>query len=65
MTCEPPKGTEPETLHLLTYTGADKPKAFLWRNGMWNSPGTGWGTKPKKMAVLGWRYVGPVPEATN
>lgn len=59
MTCAPPADTANETLHLLTYDGARKPSEFLWLNGRWNTPGTGYGTKPSAMAAVGWRYQGP------
>lgn len=54
----PPATTENNTLHLLSAYGG-KPTEFQWLNGLWNTPGTGWGTKPSAMAALGWRYVGP------
>lgn len=54
MTCRPPPGTAEETLHILVSGSSEK--TFLWRNGCWNRPSTGWGTKWPAMQALGWRY---------
>lgn len=58
MTCKPTVGAKEGSLHALSCRGGE-PKIFEWVNGLWNTPRTGWGTKPTAMATLGWRYVGP------
>lgn len=64
MTCKPTSPAEDGSLHLLACRGGE-PKVFEWINGSWNTPGTGWGTKPSAMATLGWRYVGPQPDTED
>lgn len=64
MSCKPDKSTPDETLHWLSCRGGAE-KQFLWRNGVWNTPGTNYGTKPSGMATLGWRYVRPVDVMTT
>lgn len=58
MTCKPQHDAKNGSLHALSCRGGE-PKLFEWINGMWNTPKTGYGTKPSAMRALGWRYVGP------
>lgn len=49
------KGLAVGSVHILRGGSSEKP--FEWTGKSWSTPGTGWGTKPSGMAVLGWSYV--------
>lgn len=57
--CTPPRGSEEGSLHFLK--GGRLEVDYEWRNGMWCTPGSSYGTKASAMAALGWSYLRPVP----
>ena len=50
-------GLEKGSLHVLK--SASKEVVFQWTGQSWSTPGSGFGTRPAHMAVLGWSYVRP------
>lgn len=60
--CRPPDGTQENTRHVLRGRGTNIEKVFVWTGKLWETPGTGYGTRPVPMGVLGWSYVGPEAE---
>lgn len=59
MTCKPTLTAEPSSLHVLLNCHGGGEKIYEWTGDAWSTPGTGYGTKPVAMAILGWKYIGP------
>ena len=60
----PPECTPEESKHILTYGDGSKPHEFTWSNGLWcGGDQKMFGSMPRSMATLGWRYIGPVDNA--
>jgi hypothetical protein len=55
--CLPPEGTPDDTLHFLS--GGAIWNMFMWRDGKWEVPFSGYGNKPEFMAYCGWQYARP------
>lgn len=49
--------------HVLTNRLNGSEAVFVWQREGWETPGSGYTTKPAFMSVLGWRYSRP--EATR
>ena len=63
-----PKDIAEESKHILTYgNNAKNHHYFVWSSGLWCGGNQKmFGSTPKSMALLGWRYVGPVaPESED
>ena len=55
--CKPPAKTAAGSRHYLyDRDSPDKLVEFEWTGKSWSTPGTGFGTSPVFMAVLGWGY---------
>lgn len=67
MSCMPSKTAAPGSQHILSAQGVGE-RIYEWTGKLWSTPGTGFGTKPGAMAVLGWKYVravsAPATQAT-
>lgn len=54
----PPNGSPEDSRHYLKASNV-APTLFVWKDGLWMSPGTSYGTKPSSMVALGWSYDRP------
>ena len=65
MTCNPPPGTKPGTLHVLRKPLRAPLLATLIPDGNWMFPrwdAANFLVPPAQMVSEGWRYAGPAPE---
>lgn len=57
-----PKKLTSGSFHILRNRLSGRESKFEWVGDAWSTPGTGYGSRPESMHVLGWEYARPVDQ---